>query len=157
MAEQSRKSKQGQTLLTHFISKKQMTSPLETTASVLENLGNVLRIAEHGEELGDANSASPIEVIELEIPDTQNMYELADQMPKMNTSNHKMNRSWFGEFSWLKLAEDRKSLYCMTCFGLSSTSVSTMLTREHMKVAIICCGSTGRLDGPASKRGVMGS
>ena len=94
-----------------------MTSPLETTASVLENLVNVLQIAEHGEELGDANSVSPIEVIELEIPDTQNMYEFPDLMSKMNTSNHKMNRSWFGEFSWLKLAEYRKSLYCMTCFS----------------------------------------
>ncbi|KAI6648139.1 hypothetical protein LOD99_11948 [Oopsacas minuta] len=110
MAEQSTKRKQDQTLLTHFISKKQMTFPLETTPSVLENLGNVLQIAEHGEELGVANSTSPIEVIELEIPDTQNMYELPGQMPKMNPSNHKMNSSWFGEFSWLKLEENRKSL-----------------------------------------------
>ena len=68
---------------------------------------------EYTPELAHAGSDSPIEV---EIPEAQNMDELPDPMPKMETSNHKMNTCWFVEFSWLNLGGNKKSLYCMTCY-----------------------------------------
>ena len=77
---------------------------------------------EYTPELAHAGSDSPIEV---EIPEAQNMDELPDPMPKMETSNHKMNTCWFVEFSWLNLGGNKKLLYCMTCYWALNTSVST--------------------------------
>ena len=95
---------QRQTLMTHFTTMKQRTTPYEPEAESME-------LCEQSDgytpELAHAGSASHIEV---EIPEAQNMDEFPDPMPKMETSNHKMNTCWFVEFSWLKLGGNNKSL-----------------------------------------------
>ena len=54
------------------------------------------------------------ELIELPIPERQSIQELPNPMPKAE-SGHSIQKAWFEEFSWLKLAENAKSLYCISC------------------------------------------
>ena len=55
-----------------------------------------------------------VDIPEIPIPQQQDINEFPNPMPKTE-SNHSVQKSWFCDYNWLKLAEDGKSLYCLSC------------------------------------------
>ena len=59
-------------------------------------------------------SLHQVDIPEIPIPQQQDINEFPNPMPKTE-SNHSVQKSWFSDYNWLKLAEDGKSLYCLSC------------------------------------------
>ena len=55
-----------------------------------------------------------VDIPEIPIPQQQDINEFPNPMPKTE-SNHSVQKSLFCDYNWLKLAEDDKSLYCLSC------------------------------------------
>ena len=55
-----------------------------------------------------------VDTPEIPIPQQKDINELPNPMPKTE-SNHSVQKSWFCDYNWLKLAEDGRSLYCLSC------------------------------------------
>ena len=83
-----KRAREEQTDITLFLNKKPMTSLVaEPTTLFVEQT----------------------ELIELPIPERQSIQELPNPMPKAE-SGHSIQKAWFEEFSWLKLAENHCSI-----------------------------------------------
>ena len=73
------------------------------------------RNTENIEEISSSSSpGQPNEPIEQLFPIRQDIATLPNPLPKAS-SGHSVQKTWFEEFFWLKIAKDFKSLYCISC------------------------------------------
>ena len=73
------------------------------------------RNTENIEEISSSSSpGQPNEPIEQLFPIRQDIATLPNPLPKAS-SGHSVQKTWFEEFSWLKIAKNFKSLYCISC------------------------------------------